>query len=378
MKVAFYANTEWYLFNFRLPLARALLEAGHDVVAITPPGPYGPQLERAGLRWRALPLRRRSISPALESAHVARLCRELRLERPDLLHSFTVKCVVYGALAARMTGLPAVINSLDGLGYVFSSPDRKARLLSPIISRLLRRSTAMKQSRIVLQNAGDREFLLSRNIAAHQRIRLIEGGVGVDTERFKPVLNGKRHDPPRIVFASRLLKEKGIEEFVAAAQILRRRNVACRFVVAGNPDPGNPGSVSQTQLAEWREIEGLDLIGHTDDMPGLLASADIVVLVTDYGEGVPRILIESAACGVPVITSDQAGCREIVDHGENGLVVRPRDPVALADAVQTLLADNEMRAAMGRAGRCKVVDKFDERAIIARTLDVYRELQPSI
>lgn len=378
MKVAFYANSEWYLFNFRLPLAQALLDAGHEVVAITPPGPYGPQLERAGLRWRPVPLKRRSISPALEGAHVARLCRELRRERPDLLHNFTVKCVVYGALAARLTRLPAVINSLDGLGYVFSSPDSKARLLSPIISRLLRGSTAMKQSRVVLQNAGDREFLLSRNIAAQQRIRLIEGGVGVNTERFKPAPACERQDPPRIVFASRLLKEKGIEEFIAAAQILHRRNVACRFVVAGNTDPGNPGSVSQAQLEEWREIEGLDVIGHTDDMPGLLASADIVVLVTDYGEGVPRILIESAACGVPVITSDQAGCREIIDHGENGLVVRSRDPVALADAAQALLADNEMRAAMGRAGRRKVVDKFDERAIIARTLDVYRELQPNI
>lgn len=378
MKVAFYANTEWYLFNFRLPLARSLLDAGHEVVAITPPGPYGPQLERAGLRWRALPLKRRSISPTLEAAHVARLYREFRREQPDLLHSFTVKCVVYGAFAARMSGLPAVVNSLDGLGYVFSSTDIKARLLSPVISRLLRGSAAMKKSRIVVQNAGDREFLLSRAIAVDKRIRLIDGGVGVDTERFKPVSADVKNNPPRVVFASRLLKEKGIEDFVAAAQILHRRDVDCRFVVAGNPDPGNPGSISQEQLAEWREIEGLDLIGHTDDMPGLLASADIVVLVTDYGEGVPRILIESAACGVPVITSDQAGCREIVDHGENGLVVHPRDPVALADAVQTLLADNEMRAAMGRAGRRKVVEKFDERAIIARTLNVYRELQPNI
>jgi glycosyltransferase involved in cell wall biosynthesis len=377
MKILFFANTEWYLYNFRLPLAERVLAQGHEVVAVTPPGPYGAKLEAAGIRWIPLKMGRRSVNPLSELPVLFRLANIVREEAPDLIHNFTIKSVVYGAAAAKWAKTPAIVSGFDGLGYVFASRDLRARMLAPAVGGLIRLACSGRNNRSILQNKGDQDLLIDRRLIDGANIRLLPGGVGVDTETFqlrrKAAVGGK----PTIVFASRLLREKGIVEFVTAAKQLSDAGLDAHFIVAGTPDPGNPGSVTEAELAEWRGWGILDFIGHYDDMPELLQRADIVVLVTAYGEGAPRILMEAAASGVPVIASDHPACRQVVTHGETGLLVPSRDAEALATAMQRLLEDPELRAGMGQKARQKMETEFDERIVINRTLDVYREILPA-
>lgn len=376
MKVLFFANTEWYLYNFRRPLAERILAQGHEVIAVTPPGPYGAKLEAAGIRWIPLKMARRSINPLSELPVLFHLANIVRREAPNLIHNFTIKSVVYGAAAARWAKTPAIVSSFDGLGYVFSSRDLRARMLAPAVGGLIRLACSGKNNRSILQNKGDQELLVNRRLIDAANVRLLPGGVGVDTKAFQlrgKVSVGKK---PTIVFASRLLREKGIAEFVMAAKQLSAAGVEANFIVAGTPDPGNPGSVTAAELAEWKSWGILDFVGHCDDMPNLLQRTDIVVLVTAYGEGAPRILMEAAASGVPVIASDHPACREVVADGETGLLVASRDVEALATAMQRLLKDTELRAKMGRNARIKMETEFDERIVIDRTLGVYREILP--
>lgn len=373
MKILYYANTAWYLFNFRLALLRALRDLGHEVVLITPPGDYGAALEREGFRWRPIPLQRRSLNPLTEFRHLARLCLVLRQERPDLVHNFTIKCVVYGSIAARMAGGAAVVNALVGLGHLFSQAGRGSRLLAAMVRRLVRISCASAKSRVIVQNSGDFDAVIEKGMARQERLSLIRGS-GVDTDRFSPAARGARDEPAMVLFASRLLRAKGIAEFVEAAKALREKGAACRFVAAGAPDPGNPGAVSERDLGEWKSSGAVDFVGHRDDVLDLLHQASMVVLVSSYGEGVPRILVEAAACGLPLIVSDQAGCREIVADKVNGLVLPAGDGKALASAVEYLLENPEERRLMGEKGREKAVAEFDVKLVIDQTLRVYREL----
>lgn len=378
MRVLFFANTDWYLYNFRRPLLAAVRERGHDVVLLSPMTGYGPRLQAEGFRWIELPMNRRSANLLTEWDTVRRVHQVLKDAGPGLLHNFTIKCVVYGSLAARLAGPRAVVNGLDGLGYVFSSTEPKARLLRPVVTGLLRLAMSGADRRVIVQNAQDRDLLLAGSCVDAGRLALVAGGVGVDLDRFMPVALAGDDVEPVVLFASRLILDKGIAEFVCAARQLKADGVRARFVVAGVPDAGNPAAVTGEQLREWESWGCVEFAGHVDDMPRLLSTASVVVLVTAYGEGLPRILIEGAASGLPLIASDHAACRAVVDDGVNGLIVPPRNVAALVDAMRRLIGDPALRKRMGVAGRQKAEAEFDEQAIVARTLDVYRELVPAI
>lgn len=377
MKVLFYANTDWYLFNFRLALLKAIRELGHEVVLVAPPGNYGPKLEAEGFRWRPLPLNRRSLNPLLELWHIGGLSRILKQEQPDLVHNFTIKCVVYGSIAARFAGCAGVVNALAGLGHVFSQRGRKAWLLRQAVQGLIRISCAPPNCRVIVQNEGDFHTLIDTRLVRQGQVFLIRGS-GVDTRRFSPAPKNESDGLPMVLFASRLLKAKGIVEFVNAAKTVKEKGIACRFVVAGAPDPGNPGAVSERELSAWKDWNCVEFVGQRDDIHNFVRDASIVVLVSTYGEGVPRILLEGAACGVPLIASDQAGCREIVNHKLNGLVVPAGDESALVSAIEYLLENPDERRRMGINGRKKAAAEFAVEMVIDRTLEVYRELVPGI
>lgn len=375
MKILLFANTEWYLYNFRLALARALRAAGADVVLVSPDGPYGPRLEAEGFRWIPVPMERRSLNPLREIGVLAHLVQLYRHERPDFVHHFTIKCVVYGSFAARMAGIGRRINAVAGMGHVFSSGGRRSALLRPFVRQLMRLALSGKETRLILQNSDDCAVFRQARLIDDERVHLIRGS-GVNTERFVPSPERRSGRPFRVLFAARLLWDKGVAEYVEAARLLKGEGLDIEFVLAGSPDPGNPAAVPEEVVKSWGDAGLVTAIGHVDDMVPWLHRSDAAVLPSSYGEGVPKSLIEAAACGLPIVTTDAPGCREIVRHGENGLLVRPADARAVADSIRLLYESTEERRRMGAAGRQKVLKEFDEKLVLAQTLNVYRELAP--
>lgn len=376
MKFAFYANTDWYLYNFRLPLARRLQDDGHEVVMISPPGAFGPRFGKHGFRWITLPMDRASLNPLREAIALRALVRVLKQERPQLLHNFTVKCAVYGALAARLAKVPAVINAVAGMGYVFTTGNVKARLLRPPVKLLMRSAFGSSRSLLILQNPDDVDIFAATGMVSRDRVRLIRSS-GVDTSRFRPVARAADR-PLRVLLAARLLWEKGIQEYVDAAALLRGQGRRVEMLLAGTPDPGNPRSVRQDQVQRWADEGTIRWLGHVDDMPALFSSVDVMALPSYYREGVPRSLIEGAASGLALITTDRPGCREVVTrHGVDGLVVAPRDAASLAASIAQLDDDRGLVRRLGASARGKAISEFDEQLVIQRTIEVYDELLPS-
>src|SRR5690606_26964477 len=244
MKIILFANTDWYLWNFRRSLALALHQQGHDVLLVSPEGPYGDRLRGLGLRWLPVPMQRQSLNPLRELGLLIKLRQLFRRERPDIVHGFTIKCAVYGSLAARVAGVDGRVNSVAGMGYVFISNSLKARLLRPVVRGLLRLALGGKGARLILQNPDDVALFKQARLVDPAHIRLIAGS-GVDCGKFHP-----EGDPPagplRVLLPARLLWDKGLAEYVEAARQLRVQGRSIQFLLAGEPDPGNPASVTET------------------------------------------------------------------------------------------------------------------------------------
>lgn len=395
MKIILFANTEWYLFNFRLSLAKALQAQGHEVLLISPPGAYGARLQALGFRWQALPMDRKSLNPLQELRLLIHLCRLYSHEQPALAHHFTIKCVVYGSIAALLARVPARVNAVAGMGYVFTNQALKARLLRPVVRGLMRLVLNGRGARLILQNNDDMAAFAKAGLARPELTRLVRGS-GVDLARFMPRAQADpagaeagpaatagaeagagagveaEAQPTRVLLAARLLWDKGIAEYVQAARLLKAKGLPMRFLLAGAPDPGNPAAIDQATLDGWQAEGLIELLGQVSDMAALYANVDMVVLPS-YREGLPKSLIEAAACALPLVTTDVPGCREVVTHGVNGLLVPVRDSEALANAIQRLHENSELRRTLGAAARRRALAEFDERIVIEKTLAVYAE-----
>ncbi|WP_133512492.1 glycosyltransferase family 4 protein [Candidatus Thiosymbion oneisti] len=372
MKVLFFANTDWYLYNFRLGLARFLRERGTEVVMMSPYGAYGPRIEAAGFRWFPLPMDRRSLNLISELTLLRQISEVFRTEKPDVIHNFTIKCVVYSSLVARWLGISRRINAVTGLGHVFISDSPQARLLRPLVKSLLRFALGGSGSRLILQNPDDVRLFTALGLVGAERIRLIRSS-GVDTLHFTP-FERERDGPFRVLLASRLLWEKGIREYIVAAERLGSRVRGVEFLLAGVSDPGNPAAVPEADIAQWDEAGVVKVLGHVEDMARLMHTVDLVVLPS-YREGAPKGLIEAAAMGLPIITTDAPGCREVVDDGVNGFLVPVGDATALSDRIEYLLNTSDVCRRFGAAGRKKVLEEFDERIVFRKTYAVYQELR---
>jgi glycosyltransferase involved in cell wall biosynthesis len=374
MKFIFFANTDWYLYNFRLSTARQLKALGHDVVMLSPPGEFGERFAQHGLRWITLGMRRESLNPYREAVTLRELIGILRQERPDLLHSFTLKCAVYGAFASRAAGVPAVVNAVAGMGYVFTSDQIKARALRPVVKMLMRQTLGAGNSRLILQNPDDADAFARFRIAPAENVRVIRSS-GVDTSRFNPEARSERPPRLRVLLAARLLWEKGVGEFVEASRLLREQGRDIEFLLAGMPDPGNPRSVARAEVEQWQSDGLLTWLGHVEDMPSLLRSVDVMALPSYYREGVPKSLIEGAASGLAIVTTDLPGCREVVsEHGIDGLHAEPSNAIALAERIALLDDDRDLLRTLARRAREKALEHFDEQMVIRRTIEVYDEI----
>ncbi|WP_295889011.1 glycosyltransferase family 4 protein [uncultured Thiohalocapsa sp.] len=368
-KVVFLVAVDWYFCLHWLPLALAVQRAGYEIVVMTEVTDTAQAkcIRAAGLRLVPTALARSRLNPVAELATLRRLVRLLRAEQPDLLHAIAQKPVIYGALAARLTGIRGTVATLAGLGYLFTSNGLKARLLRPLVLLAYRILLTRGRVGVIVQNPDDGRQL--KQLSGMQPV-LIKGA-GVDPQRFAPV-----SPPPgavTVVLASRMLWDKGVQEFVDAAGLLRERGEAPRMVLVGKPDQSNPAAVPQAQLQRWHDIGAVEWWGHRTDMPAVLAQAHIVCLPS-YREGLPTILIEAAAAGLPLVATDVPGCREVVREGENGLLVPPRNAEALAEALARLAADAALRAAYGRASRRLAEAEFGIGRVAEETLAVYDKL----
>lgn len=369
-RLLFVVTEDWYFCSHRLYLACAAKAAGFDVAVATRVARHGDQIRDAGIRLQPLQMVRGGISPWQEVVAFFDLVRIFREERPDILHLVAVKPVIYGGLAARLAGIRRIVSALPGLGYVFSSARPKARLLRPFVRMAYRLLLRGRQKRLILQNPDDVKLFIGMGLASQDSIRLIRGS-GVDTRLFAPV--PEPGGMPLIVLPARMLWDKGVGEFVAAAHELRSRGIVARFVMVGDTDAENPASIPEGQLKDWMAQGLVEWWGRRDDMP-LVLSQSALVCLPSYREGLPKALLEAASCGRAIVTSDVPGCREIVQNGENGLLVPAGDAMALAGALAFLLQDAAERHRMGECGRAKVLGEFSQELVSQATIEVYQEL----
>lgn len=369
MRLLFVVTEDWYFVSHRLPLAMAAQKAGFDVAVATRVGEYGATIRDAGIRLIPFGLARRRGNPLREMAALVRLyCRE----RPDIVHHVALKPIVYGALSAWMARVPAQVNAVAGLGWLFTSTTGIMRFIRPTVRWTLAWLLNARGSLTIVQNSDDRALLIRAHLP-ETRLRLIRGA-GVDTALFHPV--PEPSGAICIVMAARMLWDKGVGEFVEAACLLTRSGVSARFVLVGDPDPGNPTSVPDATLRGWHGHNGVEWWGHRDDMSAVFHASHIACLPSYYREGLPKVLLEAAACGLPIVTTDAPGCREIVRDGDNGFLVPVRDVQALAAALRSLINNVALRAKMGQRAREIVQEEFSQERVIAETLAVYQELTP--
>ncbi len=368
--VVFVVNTDWFFLSHRLAVARKVRDSGAHVVVVAPDTGSGDAIAAEGFRFVRLPISRSSLNPLRDLHTLVFLIRVYRRLRPALAHHVTIKPVIYGSLAARWVGGVAIVNAVSGLGWVFG-PSHMARVLRPVVKQLYRAALGAGSSHVIFQNPENRDDFIRLGLVPEERTTLIRGS-GVDCREFQPTPEPR--GVPVILFAGRMLWDKGVGQFVAAARLVNAAAPRARFVLVGVPDTGNPRFIPCERLESWARDGVVEWWGKRTDMPAVLAAAHVIVLPTFYPEGVPKILLEGAASGRSLVATDVPGCREIVRNGVNGFLVPPGDVAQLANAIGRLIDDRGLRASFGAAGRGIAVSEFAQELVVGQTLAVYRRL----
>ncbi len=365
----FLATEDWFFVSHRMTLARAARDAGYRVVVATRVAAHGAAIEAEGFRLVPIRLRRGLRNPLADALAILDLVGVYRRERPDLVHHLSLKPVVFGSIAARLARVPAVVNALTGLGLLYSEASGASRWLRGPVSAALRLISAGRRTWTLVQNADDLATLSAAGIGTDERRVLIRGS-GVDIRRFTP--SPEPAGVPVAAMVARLVGLKGVTDLVEAARILKARGTALRIALVGSPDPDNPTAIGRTEIERWVEDGLVEWWGQRSDIPAVWAEAHVAVQPSRGGEGIPKSLLEAGACARPLVTTDVPGCRELVSDGVDGLVVPPRNPDALADALEALATDAALRRRLGRAARAMVESQHADTAVAAATLALYR------
>jgi glycosyltransferase involved in cell wall biosynthesis len=369
-KLLFLVSEDWFFWSHRLPIARAARDAGFEVVVACRMDRHRDIIAGEGFRPVALDIDRGSASPARTLGMIAATTRLYRRERPDLVHHVAIQMCLIGSIAGAVTGVPRIVNAFTGLGYLVIDRSSRARRLGRVVLAVLGRLNRRRGTWVVVQNADDEACLLDSGVAVRERLVRIRGA-GVDIRRFRP-----RPEPagvPMVVFVGRMLADKGLNELAEAARLLKAAGRQVRIVLVGALDPDNPAGLPEDTLRRWQSEGLLEWWGYRSDVAGIWREAGLAVLPS-YREGLPKSLLEAAASAVPMVATDVPGCRELVRHGVNGLLVPARDPAALATAIATLLDDADLRRRLGDEARRTVEAEFSEEVIAAATLALYRRL----
>ena len=366
-KILFFVAEDWFVCSHWLPLIAGAKMAGFDVVVVTRVNKHASKILELGATLLPIDFSRRGLNPFVELNAIFQLWKIYRRERPDIVHHVAMKPMLYGSLVGRFSGTPKAVNWVAGMGWLFTSTKYKARILSPLVKSAL--GWLLSKTTVIVENKDDQAILIGSGVE-EQYIHIVRGA-GVDTSAYQPTSEFDG-GVPVVVLPARMLWDKGVREFVEAAGILQSRGVSARFVLVGEPDPGNPASVQFEQLQEWQKSGVVEWWGRREDMPHVLAMSHIVCLPS-YREGLPKALLEAASCGRPIVTTDVPGCREIVRDGDNGLLVGVRNADALADALEVLLADAAQRKRMGLRGRERALAEFSQEQTVSQVLALYRE-----
>ena len=358
-KIILAANTDWFLYNFRHALMHELRAQGYEVLLVSPPGKFVSRLQAEGFRWLPWKLEPHSVAPWRELLSFLHIAQIYRLECPDIVHHHTIKSVLYGSLAAALVGVPAVVNTISGRGYVFLGQGWQPRWIRWLIAPFYRYALRVISSAVIFENRADRQFFRDADFVLPERAHLIEG-VGIDPQRFAPT--PEPDEPILVLMAARILWAKGVGVFVEAARLLHQR-MTLRMVLVGDPDPTNPASVDEAILQAWQREGVIEWWGWQQDMERVYPQSHIVALPTMYGEGVPTTLLEAAACGRPLIATDLPGCRAVVKDGQTGFLIPPNDPESLAQAIERLAHNPDLRACLGSAARDLALEKFTREQI---------------
>ncbi|MEK9569986.1 MAG: glycosyltransferase family 4 protein [Paracoccaceae bacterium] len=369
-KILYLLTEDWFFCSHFIERATATQAAGYEVVIVAREREHGERIRAAGLRFIGLEFERRSMNLQTELRQFWQILKLYRHERPDLVHQVSHKPILYGTVAALITGVPAIVNAPVGMGYIFSSEDWRARLLRPFVCMAYRFLANPRRSRVIFENGDDLKIFVNWGAVRASDAVLIRGA-GVDLNRFRPV--ARKNPTPVIALVGRMLRDKGVNEYVTAAHQLHDEGVVARFLLVGAPDPINPSSIPSKTLEAWHGRKGLEWLGWCEDIPRLLEKIDVMCLPS-YREGLPKSLIEAAACGLPIVTTDTPGCREVVRHGDNGFLVAVGDIQQLAEVLKQLIQDPEMRHRMGSSGAEIAAKEFSSDLVIAETLSLYEKL----
>ena len=367
----FVVNQPAFFLSHRLPLALAARSAGFEVHVATQPGPGVEEIKTAGLLHHKIPLQRSARNPFVDLRLLYALIRLFLKLRPTVVHLVTIKPVIFGGLAARIAGVKGVVFAISGLGFAFKRNGMLPNILYRLIQVMYRLALSSPNKRVIFQNPTDQEIVTDFvNLSSEQSALIPGSGVDLSEYQFVP-------EPPGTVVATmacRLLKDKGVFEFVSAAKILKNQGIDIIFRLAGDPDPDNLTSCTVDDLDRWRKEGYVELLGYRSDIPQLFGASHIVVLPSWYFEGLPKVLIEAAACGRAVVTTDMPGCRDAIQPNITGLYVPAKDVPGLANAIQSLASNTAMRQAMGSAGRIWAEKQFDIQSVISKHLEIYEIL----
>ena len=370
-KILFVVNRPEFLISHRLDICAKAVKVGYDVHIICPNRASTVELEALGFKVHILEFFADRANPFIGIFTIWNLIKFFKKINPDLVHLIAIKPYLFGGIAARVCRVPAVVSSVAGLGTLFSSESRSLKLRRALVSPLMKIALNNSNQKIIVQNNSDKDLLLRCGVKDDGRFDLIPGS-GIKL-RSCPNTDEPPGDPV-VVMASRLLVDKGVREFVGASKLLKSRNVRATFVLVGGPDELNRGSIKRDELIEWTRLGLVDWLGVREDVLDIFSRSNIVVLPSFYGEGLPKVLIEAAACRRVVVTTDHPGCRDAIMPDVTGLLVPVRNSIALADALELLISQPEMRYHMGLAGRAMAEKRFDIDQVVERHMSIYEEL----
>lgn len=375
-KILFVVNVDWFFISHRLPIALQAIADGYDVHLACSFTDKKSQLEELGITCHSIAFSRSGSSIKGELHAISSIRRVIKSLEVDVVHAITIKPVIYTGLALQsIKSPPAFVAAISGLGYVFTAEALRAKMTKLLVSLMYKFALRNKRKVVIFQNTSD-QTILSEIVKLSKTDRTLIKGSGADLSVYR--YQAEPVGPKKIVsMACRLLKEKGVYEFVEAAKLIKEKHSNIDFWLIGSVDLENPNSVSQEEVDSWVEQGTIIALGHREDIPGLFAQSHIVTMPSFYGEGVPKVLIEAAACGRPIVTTDNPGCRDSIINEETGLLVPIKNAEALSEALMVLLLDEDKRIRMGLQARQYAVNEFDVSNVVIRHLEIYESLMVS-
>ena len=370
MKIIYIVNVDWFFISHRLPIAIEALRQGHEVYIFAKDTGKMEYLKSLGISIFPINLERGSINPFQSLKLLSGLKEQIAKIKPDVVHLVTIKPVLIGGLAAILAKVPAIVYAISGLGFIFTNTMLKAKILRLGIIPLYRLALSAKNKIVIIQNLDDLR-ILRQYVAIPESQTVLIPGSGVNLEQFNiqplPLVN------KTVLMACRLLADKGVYEFHQSVLLLKAKYPNVRFVLVGGVDPDNPASLAEQELNEWVKNGDLEWWGHQSNMPEVLSQATIVVLPS-YREGMPKVLLEAQALGRPIVTTDVPGCREAIENGKTGFLVKVKNSQSLADAIEKLINNDELCLEFSHNARVLAEQKFDIKQVVNTHIHIYEKL----